>query len=60
MFKKFRNSVIDHKNGNPIKNDISNLELIFEEVSDKEREDVLQKHIGENNIIKEDTGKDLD
>lgn len=57
---------INHKNGNPRKNNLDNLEVIsieniFTEVTEEEKEKLLQhKPINVNNTIHEDDGKDFE
>lgn len=64
---------VNHKNGNIRKNELDNLEVItiddlfgkdsgivFTEVSEEEKEKLLNNKTVKNNIIREDEGKDLE
>lgn len=56
---------INHKNKNPKNNEINNLQVIkceasFEEVTEEEKKKIIQQSLLDvNNIIHEDTGKEL-
>lgn len=67
------NKFINHKNGNKMKNNLDNLEvisiedlsgkdngIIFTEVSEEEKESLLNNiQVNKNNTIREDEGKDI-
>lgn len=65
-----RNRVIHHRNGNPRKNNIDNLQItetttedvrnrLFKKVSDEDKNIMMTKdtQINQDNIIREDSGK---